>query len=356
MLYDVPSLLVRNYVQRGVLFSRLENLLERSGTPSIQRIVVLLGMGGIGKTQLALRYCEYAKSSRKYQAVFWLDASSQNTLYLSMETIAKKLSPDRILDDANDAVPIVRDLLSSWSDRWLLVFDNLDNLSDLEDIRKFFPDSNSGSILITSRCSGSEELGDVIKVDKMEENEGLQLLFRTSRTDTEERATAQDILTRLDYLPLAIEQVRAYTSYRKLPLKTFLDEYERRKREFMSETPRFSSYLRMLPDNLKLTTLNVMTTWEMSINLLDVGQDPNLKPIEILTVFAFFHPVKISEKLFCAWDETNDRDGGSPLANFMENGEWNHQKFERAVVGMEEQSLLQFSRGDRGEIVVTLHS
>src|SRR5882672_990036 len=243
MLYDVPSLLVRNYVQRGVLFSRLENLLERSGTPSIQRIVVLLGMGGIGKTQLALRYCQYAKSLRKYQAVFWLDASSQNTLRLSMETIPKKLSPGRVLDNANEAVPIVRDLLSSWSDRWLLVFDNLDNPSDLNDIRNFFPDSNSGSILITSRCSGTEELGDIIKVDKMEEAEGLQLLFRNSQSDTQERAAAQDILTRLDYLPLAIEQVRGYTSYRKLPLKQFVGEYERRKCEFMSEKPRFSSYL-----------------------------------------------------------------------------------------------------------------
>src|SRR5882672_7746937 len=186
MLYDVPSLLVRDYVQRGVLFSRLENLLERSGTPSIQRIVVLLGMGGIGKTQLALRYCEYVKSSRKYQAVFWLDASSQNTLCLSMEAIAKKLLPGQIFN-ANEAVPIVRGLLSGWSDRWLLVFDNLDDPADLNDIRNFFPDSNYGSILITSRCSGSEELGDVIKVDKMEDNEGLQLLFRTSRTDTEEQ-------------------------------------------------------------------------------------------------------------------------------------------------------------------------
>src|SRR5882672_9043519 len=334
MLYDVPSLLVRNYVQRGVLFSRLENLLERSGTPSTQRIVVLLGMGGIGKTQLALRYCEYAKSSRKYQAVFWLDASSQNTLYLSMETIAKKLSPDRILDDVNESVPIVRDLLSSWSERWLLVFDNLDNPSDLNDIRNFFPVSNNGSILITSRCSGTEELGDIVKVDKMKETEGLELLFQTSQSDTQERAAAQDILRRLDYLPLAIERVRGYTSYRKLPLKKFVDEYERRKREFMLEKPRFSSYLRMLPDDKKPTTLNVTTTWEMSIDLLDVGQDPDLKPIEILTVFAFFHPVKISENLFCTWDETNDRDGGSPFANFKENGEWNHQKFERAVVGM----------------------
>src|SRR5882672_406979 len=107
MLYDVPSLLVRNYVQRGVLFSRLENLLERSGTASIQRIVVLLGMGGIGKTQLALRYCENVKSSRKYQAVFWLDASSQNTLCLSMEAIAKKR-------DRGEIVVTLHSLVSDW--------------------------------------------------------------------------------------------------------------------------------------------------------------------------------------------------------------------------------------------------
>ena len=155
-----------------------------------------------------------------------------------MLSVAKKLLPGRVLDDPLEAVSLVRDVLSNWTDRWLLVFDNLDNPSDLNDIKNFFPDNDCGSILVTSRCPGSAELGDVIKVGRMEENEGLALLCQSPNVDT---MAAQDILTRLEYLPLAIDHVRAYTTYRQLPLVN-LQEYKRRKDQFMFEAPRFSSY------------------------------------------------------------------------------------------------------------------
>jgi hypothetical protein len=172
-----------------------------------------------------------------------------------MGAIAKKLLPERTIDDLREAVSPVRDFLSSWTYGWLLVFDNLDNPSDFNDIRTFFPDSNHGSILVTSRCAGSTELGDMIGVDRMEESEGLQLLLRSSQSDTRERAAAQGILNRLEYLPLAIDQVWAYVSCRKLPLTKFVAEYERRKDEFMAETPRFSPYLRVFPDMSQPTRL-----------------------------------------------------------------------------------------------------
>jgi hypothetical protein len=154
-----------------------------------------------------------------------------------MQAIAKRLLPERIIDDPREAVSFVRRFLSTRTYGWLLVFDNLDNPSDFQDIRTFFPDSNHGSILVTSRCAGSTELGDIIDVDRMEESEGLRLLLLSSQSDMKERAAAHEILTRLEYLPLAIDQVRAYISCRKLPLTNFVDEYERRKREFMAETP-----------------------------------------------------------------------------------------------------------------------
>jgi hypothetical protein len=155
-------------------------------------------MGGTGKTQLALRYCQHAKDSPNCRAVLWLDACSRNALYLSMQAIAKRLLPGRMIDDPREAVSLVRRFLSSRTYEWLLVFDNMDNPSDFQDIRTFFPDSNHGSILVTSRCAGSTELGGIINVDRMEESEGLQLLLRSSESDTKERAAAHGILERLE--------------------------------------------------------------------------------------------------------------------------------------------------------------
>ena len=112
-IYEVPSHQVSNYVERKVLFARLEELLERCGTSSLERIVVLLGMGGVGKTQLALRYCRSAKRLLKFRAILWLDACSRNALYLSMEAIGKRLLPGRIVDNPREAVPLVTSFLSN---------------------------------------------------------------------------------------------------------------------------------------------------------------------------------------------------------------------------------------------------
>jgi len=95
-----------------------------------------------------------------------------------METAAKQLLPDRVVHNTDGAVALVNDFLSRWSERWL-VFDNLDNPEDLSGIVSFFPASHYGSILITSRLAGSNELGQSIELGHMEKEEGLQLLLRS---------------------------------------------------------------------------------------------------------------------------------------------------------------------------------
>ena len=122
-LYIVPPLDTHYYVERRKLFTRLEGLLSLGNT-SHRRIVVLLGMGGTGKTQLALRYCRHVKNRG---GIFWLDASSRNALESSMVAVCKYLLPDRIVDNPHDAVVLVRTTLSNWSNPWLFMFDNLDN-------------------------------------------------------------------------------------------------------------------------------------------------------------------------------------------------------------------------------------
>jgi tetratricopeptide (TPR) repeat protein len=341
-------------VARNTLLSHLEKLFEKPTTSTL--IVVLLGMGGAGKTQLALEYCRRIKDSGKYQAIFWLDASSRNALYSSMEVIAKHLLPERVLDSDNpdSTVALVRNVLTSWSDGWLMVFDNLDNPSELQDIRKFIPQTGYGYVLVTSRYTGSKELGWPIELNHMEEEEGLQLLLHCSEVDAEELAAAKQILKQLGYLPLAIDQVRAYISHRLLGFNRFLEEYEKRKKDVLKETPLFWEYRRILPGMEEEISLNILTTWEMSLQLLDDGKEGTAKLGDILTLFAFFHQVSISEKIFSNYEQ--DLDLTSPMAIFNKNGQWNHTHFENAVVEIQDQSLLQFSHRSGNEIVVSLHS
>src|ERR1700722_7445061 len=170
--YDIPPLHVAHFVARKTLLFRLEKSFQPTTMTSSRSILVLVGMGGAGKTQLALEYCRRLKDSGNLGGIFWLDASSREGLYRAMETIAEQLMPGRVLDNPRAAVSLVRDVLSKWSDGWLMVFDNMDNPSDFDGIQRFFPDSRRGSILVTSRYAGSKELGQFIEVDCMEPKEG----------------------------------------------------------------------------------------------------------------------------------------------------------------------------------------
>jgi hypothetical protein len=337
-------------VTRKGLFAHLEALFEDSDADS-HTIVILIGMGGAGKTQLVLEYCRHKKNSGKYRAIFWIDASSRNAIYRSMETVVKQLLPERIVNDCHAAVKLVKETLSSWSDGWLLVFDNLDNLSDLTDIYAFFPDSPGGCILATSRHAGAKDLGQAIEFDSMEKDEGLQLLLHSQVEDSKDCTAAEQILTQLGYLPLAIDQVQAYILKRKLSLQVFLDEYKTRKKDIMQETPKFWLYRRATGDTEKDTSLSLLTTWEMSLQLLATEGGPARKLEDVLTLFAFFHPVSIREKLFSEGAD-NHALTTSPMSIFSPHGTWDHIEFEGAVAQMQELSLLQFSHT---EIVIQYH-
>jgi len=305
-------------------------------------------MGGAGKTQLALEYCQRMKNSRRFRAIFWLDASSRNNLYSSIETAAKQLLPDRVFDNPDAAVASVNDVLSRWSERWLLVFDNLDNPEDLPGIVGFFPASQHGSILVTSRHAGCKDLGHSIELDRMEKEEGLQLLLRSFTVDTDELGAAEEILSLLGNLPLGIDQARAYISKRRLGLRAFVTEYERRKQSVMEETPHIWQYRK------EETPLNLLTTWEMSLLLLGVGEQA-AELEKVITLLAFFNSVNISERLFSNV-VGDDNPTSSPMSSFKEDGHWNHLKFEDAIAKMQELSLLQFSHSDENEITISLHS
>ena len=161
--YDVPGLHVPKYVERKKLSSLLEKLFSNSSTPCL-RTVVLLGMGGAGKTQLALRFCRKMKQNGRFRGIFCLDALSRNALESSMLAICKRLMPGRLVDNPHNGVNLVTTTLSDWVNPWVLVFDNLDNLEDFPDIVRFFPNSGSGRILITSRSTSSKDLGEVIEI------------------------------------------------------------------------------------------------------------------------------------------------------------------------------------------------
>lgn len=164
---------------------------------AVEQMVVLHGISGIGKTQIALAYV--MQHLKDYSAIFWLDASSEDQLTLSFLEMAKRITNDHdslsalqnivYSHDSSAVVSAVKDWLGlPNNERWLLVYDgyetqsldDTDAQSEIFDLKKFLPDIRQGHILITTTMPGLG-LGNQFSVGKIRNIEhSLQILSQTS--------------------------------------------------------------------------------------------------------------------------------------------------------------------------------
>ncbi len=181
------------FVAREKELSKMHELLQGHSNRSC---VVLHGLGGMGKTQLAITYARRHKE--KYTAIFWLNANDGDSLKLSFRDIAQQVlrhhpstrelssvDQDKNLDQVVGAVKAWLELPRNT--RWLMIYDNFDNPktpgnpdSSAVDIRQFLPRSDHGSIIITTRSSQVRH-GERIHVRKLPDvSEGLEIVSNMS--------------------------------------------------------------------------------------------------------------------------------------------------------------------------------
>src|ERR1700733_2872884 len=173
--YEVPSRQVSVFIGREDILSDIKCEIDTSLTKPAT--IVLLGMGGQGKTQIALEFCRRARDSDHIRASFWIDATSENTAMKSVdETSANTLFSDRKSALSQAArVKYFRSVLEGWSQLWLLVLDNYEDPRSFPNILDYVPRGKSGSIIITTRNAGVERLGHTIDIPAMDEDEALAL-------------------------------------------------------------------------------------------------------------------------------------------------------------------------------------
>ncbi|KAH0553453.1 hypothetical protein GP486_006477 [Trichoglossum hirsutum] len=340
--YEVPSLQVSQFVERVELLKEIEvSFAGTSGNAS--KKVVLLGMGGSGKTQIALRYCQVAKSSERFQSIFWVEASSENTVLRGFESIAAKISNSgRVFDSMESKIAFVKYTLEQWGSPWLMVFDNYDRPGEFKNISDFFPQGQTGSMLFTSRHTDSKRLGIAISVLQMTEDEGLELLLRQSELESnrDNAVAGKKIIRKLGCLPLAIDQAGAYITARKLPLQLFAEHYGERKEVILKRTPSLWEYRRRLGKDKDETLLSVFTTWELSFQ--QIGNDENERAIigHFLSLSAFFDVTNITENLFRSHLASID-EPPQWMELFAIGGVWKQHRYHDVIAELQRLSLLQ---------------
>ncbi|MGW5639376.1 SAV_2336 N-terminal domain-related protein [Streptomyces sp. NPDC003832] len=193
----------------------------------------LLGMGGIGKSQLAIEYVY--RHSHAYDVVCWIPAGQPSLVTAAFQQIAPLLGL-RLSSETpvNEAVPAVLEALRAgdlWQ-RWLLVFDNAEAV---EDVEPFFPLGGPGRVLVTSRHAQWAHAARVMRVDVFSRQESRQLLLRRNEHMSPDQADL--VADTLGDLPLALEQASVWMLETGMPVGEYLRLFQEKQDELLSVDP-----------------------------------------------------------------------------------------------------------------------
>ncbi|KAF8324734.1 hypothetical protein F5887DRAFT_1288641 [Amanita rubescens] len=333
------------FTGRGIYLEMLKDYFGSSATGQ-RKSFLLHGMGGIGKTQICLKFIE--EHETLFSDIFWIDASSESTIDLRLKQIAQANSGTAgAASSAASALKWISKKLN-----WLMIYDNADGGYQI--VERFLPPGNGGNILITSRNLELMRITEKsMEVLEMGEEEALSLLSKSARlsyTSENIQTMGKQLISKLGGIPLAIDQAGAYMLTCKCPLDDYLELFAKNHDKLMSN-PLFKG----ASDYGSCT----YGTWEISMKEIEARaaqkRDPEAESaITLYQIIAFLHHENIPEELFKNAAENykrrnidEEKEAGLPLSITMlnprvlfldEKGEWNKMQFQLGI-----QMLLSFS-------------
>lgn len=288
-LWHVPYLRNPFFTGREAFLEHLHTMLQKKRTMALTQPLAISGLGGIGKTQIAL---EYAYQHRKdYRFIFWISAATRETLLSELITLADRLqlSPKDQLEPGK-IVQIVKHWLA-FQHEWLLILDNADDITVMQDI---MPTEHTGHLLLTSRAQALGSLAQRLEVEEMGIVEGLLFLLRRAKllapdadldhVPENQLAAAEAIVIEMTSLPLALDQAGAYIDEVGCSLADYLDLYHAHRKELLQRRGHVPTE----------HPASVATTW--SLNFQQVRQ-ANPVAADLLRLCAFLEPDAIPEEL-----------------------------------------------------------
>ncbi len=256
------------------MFTGRERILEDiqnffNSKERLQKRLILTGLGGVGKTQIATAFAYQTFESKRFSTIFWIFSDSRETILRSFSDIAKKLGVtnagnsglDQTQDiDSREETPIHVNAVLHWltaqqNHEWLLIFDNLDDLEPL-DVLEFMPNLPVGNIMITSRRQAAARYGEQIEIGVMGKDEAIDLLSRCARLPSNTKPLPLGCLVEeLGRLPLALDQAGAYIAEQGIDVETYLRLFNVNRNHVLGHKP---------PKAVWLYEETVYTTWELS--------------------------------------------------------------------------------------------
>ena len=251
--YNIPFLRNRRFVGRVKKLVELEEKLMISN--DCQKLA-LVGLGGVGKTQVALELAYTVKERWPEYSIFWVPALSAESFEQAYRDIAIRCSIPLNPKEEDPKESVQRYLSSGPAGKWFLVVDNSDDQETLfgtsgglRGVTDYLPQSENGLTLFTTRhrevavfLVGSE----VVEIQEMDSEEAETFLTKslTRKELLRNRTATTELLHELTNLPLAIAQATAYLNARQISIRDYLfllrkteqDMVSLLSREFRDET------------------------------------------------------------------------------------------------------------------------
>ncbi len=267
-LVGLPKPPAKTFIGREPQLEELARLVQAGAGVVAQAVH---GLGGIGKTELALQHA-YRHRAR-YRVVWWVLADSREAIDTGLAELAFRLHPDlrAIGATQTDAADWAVGWLAGHSD-WLLVLDNVESRSDIE---LLLAQAGAGHVLITTRRDvGWQDITDGwLRLDVLTPTEAVALLLRLSgQTDT---ATAGVLAGELGCLPLALHQAGAYVRQTRTPLSAYL-------RRLRAEPARLLAVTAAGDDAQRA----VARTWSITIDTIALADPLSLQLLQLLACYA----------------------------------------------------------------------
>ena len=335
LLWTITSRRNPYFIGREDLLTTIANALQTSKGAAPPQ--ALSGLGGIGKTQIALEYAY--RFVANYQFVFWARAATRDTLIADYVTFATLLSlPEKDEQDQLKIVAVIKLWLTT-HDKWLLILDNAD---DLVIVRNFLPSSPTGHILLTTRAEVTAPLAQRIEVNTLPiDTAALFLLQRAGvlalgqpldQASLADQALARHLCTQLGGLALALDQAGAYILEEGLSLSSYLQNYEVSQAQLLNN--RGGDLVDDHPDSVTKTLF-------LSFQLV---QQRSPIAADLLRFCAFLAPDAIPEELF-----TQNPAKSDSLLLLMKN---DPQQFSTALKALRAYSLV---RRNPNNLTLSIH-
>jgi tetratricopeptide (TPR) repeat protein len=279
-----------NVPQRNKNFTGRVDILSllRQGAPSKITAVLpedplpqaLQGLGGVGKTAIAIEYAYRHRTD--YDLVWWISADQLPSVRASLAALAARLGLEAAqVTGIEGAAQAALDALRRGDPyrRWLLIFDNADQPEEILDL---IPQGGPGDVLITSRNHRWQSVAATVPMDVFTRKESKEFLAKRAPKGLSE-ADADRLAHELGDLPLALEQAGAMLAETGMPVDEYLPLLREHVTRIMSEGKS--------PDY----PYSMTAAWRLSVDALD-RQLPQAR--ELLRCCAFFGPEPIPRDAF----------------------------------------------------------